>query len=390
MRNRFVLGFVLGIVATFVTVICIGLGWYFSNEGTPATVSYKTSEKADYIEQIMKAYYLEDIDDKAIEEGVYEGVVSGLGDPYSEYYTAEEYQAMIEESTGIYYGIGALVSQDINTKIITVINPFEDQPADKAGMKKGDIIYKVDDEDVTAQSVDEVVKKLKGEKGTVVKVTVYREEEGKYIDLEITRDEVNVPTVSHKIIDKKNKIGYVQISQFEQVTTEQFRAAMKDLKKKGMKAVIFDVRDNPGGMYDVVCDMLDDILPEGTLVYTMDKYENKQEQKSDKNSIDVPIVVLQNGNSASASEIFAGAIQDYKAGTIVGTQSFGKGIVQTILPLGDGSAVKLTIEKYYTPNGVNIHGTGITPDKVVEFDAKAKEDTQLNEALNILKNELKK
>lgn len=390
MRNRFVLGFVLGIVATFVTVICIGIGWHFSSGGLSTSVSDKTSQKADYIEQVMKAYYLEDIDDKAVEEGVYKGIVAGLGDPYSEYYTVEEYKAMIEENTGIYYGIGALVSQDVNTKIITVINPFKNQPADKAGMKKGDIIYKVDDEDITTQSVDEVVKKLKGEKGTVVKVTVYREDEGKYIDLKITRDEVNVPTVSYKLIDKKNKIGYVQISQFEQVTTKQFREAIKALKKKGMKAVVFDVRDNPGGMYDVVCEILDDLLGKGTLVYTMDKYENKQEVTSDADALDMPMVVLQNGNSASASEIFAGAIQDFEAGEVVGTQSYGKGIVQTILPLSDGSAIKLTIEKYYTPKGVNIHGTGITPDKVVEYDAEAKEDTQLKEALGILKKKLKK
>ncbi len=390
MKNRFVLGFILGIVASFVTAISIGLGLYFSNENKTGPVSEKTSRKADFIEKIMKAYYLEDIDEKAIEEGVYEGIVAGLGDPYSEYYTAEEYKALMEETAGVYYGIGALVSQDVNTKIITVINPFENQPADKAGMKKGDIIYKVDDEDITNQSVDEVVKKLKGEKGTNVKITVYREETGKYIDLNIARDEVNVPTVDYKIIDNKNKIGYVKITQFEQVTIEQFRKAIKDLKKKGMKAVVFDVRDNPGGLYNVVCEILDDILAEGTLVYTMDKYENKQEVTSDKDSLNIPMVVLQNNNSASASEIFAGAIQDFKAGTIVGTQSFGKGIVQTILPLSDGTAVKLTIEKYYTPNGVNIHGKGITPDKVVELTAEDKEDVQLNEALKILKKELKK
>lgn len=390
-KNRFVLGFVIGMVASFVTVGCIGAGIFFSEKELDVSneVVDNTSNKIKYIEEIIDAYYLDDVDEKALEEGIYEGLVAGLGDPYSEYYTAEEYKALMEETSGQYYGIGALVSQNVETNLITVINPFEDQPADKAGMKKGDIIVKVDGEDITAQSVDEVVKKLKGDQGTQVVVTVYREEAKKYLDLTITRDEVNVPTVEYKMVDKKNKIGYIQITQFEQVTTEQFREALTSLQSQGMKAVIFDVRDNPGGLYNVVCDILDDILSEGTLVYTLDKNGYKDEVTSDADCINIPIVVLQNGNSASASEIFAGAIQDYEAGTVIGQQSFGKGIVQSILSLSDGSAIKLTIQKYYTPNGVNIHGTGITPDVVIEDNVDTKEDEQLNKAIETLRKQVK-
>ena len=221
---------------------------------------------------------------------------------------------------------------------------------------------------------------MKGEKGTTVDITVYRESEKKYIDFTITRDQVNEPTVEYKMLDKKKKIGYIQISQFEEVTYDQFTKALDDLKKQGMKAVIFDVRSNPGGLYEIVCKMLDEILPEGNLVSTKDKYGNEEKQTSDSKCLGMPMVVLQNKDSASASEIFAGAIQDFNAGKIVGTQSFGKGIVQTILPLSDGSAVKLTVQDYYTPSGKNIHGKGITPDVEAELEENATSDTQLEKA----------
>ena len=243
----------------------------------------------------------------------------------------------------------------------------------------------MEDKEVTGEDLNNVVAKMKGEKHTKVKINIYRASEKKYMDVEVTRDEVNVPTVEYKMLDKKAGIGYIQITQFEQVTDKQFSVALADLKKQGMKSVIFDVRDNPGGLYDVVCNILDELLPEGTLVYTMDKDGKKVEQTSDAKSVNIPIVVLQNENSASASEIFAGAIQDFGAGKIVGTQSFGKGIVQSILPLSDGSAVKLTVEKYYTPKGVNIHGKGITPDVVIEAGEDEKKDLQLEKAVETIK-----
>ena len=372
-----------------IVVACIGIGLHFSKEQieSSTSISDKVSKKLDFLEKLIDSKYLEKADEEELEENVYKGLLEGLDDPYSVYYTSEEYAALMEETSGTYCGIGALVSQSADTGAITAINVFDDSPAMKAGMKDGDIIYKIEDEEVTGQDLNTVVAKMKGEKGTKVKINVYRSSEKKYIDLEITRDEINVPTVEYKMLDKKNGIGYIQITQFEEVTYDQFTAALDDLKKQGMKSVIFDLRDNPGGLYNIVCEMLDDLLPEGTIVYTMDKEGNKEEQTSDARCLDMPMVVLQNENSASASEIFAGAIQDFGAGKIVGTQSFGKGIVQSIIPLSDGSAVKLTVEKYYTPKGVNIHGTGITPDVAVEAGEDEKTDDQLQKAIEVIKSE---
>lgn len=372
-----------------IVAICVGIGINAvkTETGSKTTISSEVSGKLDFLKDVIDLKYLEKTDEKTLEENIYKGLLQGLNDPYSVYYTKDEYDALKEETSGSYCGIGALVSQNADTGVITAINVFKGSPAEKAGMKNGDIIYKVEDKEVTGEDLNNVVAKMKGEKDTKVKINVYRTSEKEYIDLEITRDKVDVPTVEHKMLDKSKGIGYIQITQFEEVTYDQFKEALDDLKKRGMKSVIFDLRNNPGGLYDTVCEMLDDLLPEGTLVYTKDKDGNKQEKKSDANFLDMPMVVLQNENSASASEIFAGAIQDFGAGKIVGTQSFGKGIVQSIIPLSDGSAVKLTVEKYYTPKGVNIHGKGITPDVKVEISKDGKKDNQLQKAIEVIEKE---
>lgn len=388
-KTRFVPGFLLGMFAMLVVVAGIGVGIYFSdvdiNTTKETTATGRAEKKLKALEKIIDAYYLEDTDAEKLEEGLYKGLFAGIGDPYSVYYTKEEYEELQQSTSGKYYGIGALVSQNIKTNIVTISKVFKDAPADKAGMKAQDMISKVDDVDVSGKEVDEVVSMMKGEKGTKVKVTVYRESEKKYVDLIITRDEVKVPTIEYKMLDKKKKIGYIQITEFDEVTGEQFTKAVEKLKKEGMKKVVFDVRDNPGGSYSTVCEILDEILPAGTLVYTKDKYGNEEKQESDASCLNIPMVVLQNENSASASEIFAGAIQDFGAGKIIGTQSFGKGIVQQIVPLNDGSAIKLTVEKYYTPSGENIHGKGITPDVKVEAGDDETKDTQLEQAIKELK-----
>lgn len=388
-KTKFLPGFLTGAFVMLIVAICVGFGINAvkTETGSKTNISSEVSGKLDFLKDVIDLKYLEKTDEKTLEENIYKGLLQGLNDPYSVYYTKDEYDALKEETSGSYCGIGALVSQNADTGVITAINVFKGSPAEKAGMKNGDIIFKVEDKEVTGEDLNNVVAKMKGEKDTKVKINVYRTSEKEYIDLEVTRDKVDVPTVEHKMLDKSKGIGYIQITQFEEVTYDQFKEALDDLKKQGMKSVIFDLRNNPGGLYDTVCEMLDDLLPEGTLVYTKDKDGNKQEKKSDANFLDMPMVVLQNENSASASEIFAGAIQDFGAGKIVGTQSFGKGIVQSIIPLSDGSAVKLTVEKYYTPKGVNIHGKGITPDVKVEISKDGKKDNQLQKAIEVIEKE---
>lgn len=332
---------------------------------------YKEIEKKlSEIDGLLDKYYLneDEIDTQTMEDSIMKGYVSGLGEKYTAYYTADEFNALKESTSGEYKGIGVMVSQNIDTKTITVIRVFKDNPGAKAGLKAGDILYKVDDEDITGKDVDLVVSKIKGEEGTEVKLTVYRPDTEEYIDMTMKRESIKEPTVEYEM--KEDNIGYVSISSFEEVTEDQFNAALEDLIGQGMKGLVVDLRNNPGGVLDTVCNMLDRILPKDQLlVYTVDKNGNKEEIVSkNEDTLDMPIAVVVNGNSASASEVFTGALKDYGKAVIVGETTFGKGIVQTIIPLSDGSALKMTTSRYYTPNGVCIHGIGIVPDIQIAAD----------------------
>lgn len=351
--------------------------------------------KMELLMYLVDQYYMNDISVEDMRVGAYKGLLDGLGDPYTCYYTKEEYDSLMESTKGTYCGIGAVVQQNTKTMYITIVKPYVDGPAYNAGMLPGDIIYKVDDVDVTGMEVDNVVSMMKGDAGTVVKVTVVREGVSDPIELTITRAKIEIETVEYEMLD--NNIGYVQVSGFDEPTSGQFKEAIKDLQAQGMKGLVIDLRDNGGGLLTTVVDMLDYILPEGMIVYTEDKYGNKEEYRgTDADVLDMPMTVLINGNSASASEIFAAAIQDYEAATLVGTISFGKGIVQSILPLTDGSAVKITIARYFTPKGVCIHGIGVTPDVEVELDDALKQlvviphdtDNQLQTAIRLLLDEI--
>ncbi len=352
--------------------------------------------KLTLLQKMIDTYYLEEVDTDAFATGIYRGFVSSLDDPYSTYFTKEEYDNLMESSSGVYHGIGAVVSQDVRTGIITIVKPYKEGPAYKAGMLPDDILYKIEGEEVTGKDLSEVVSKIKGKAGTEVNVTIYREGVSDAMDLTIVRQKINIPTIEHEMLE--NDIGYIQILEFDEITVSQFKDAIKDLENKGMKGLVVDVRDNPGGLLDSVVDILDRLLPKGLIVYTEDKYNKRIDEsavKSDK--FDKPLVVLINGNSASASEIFAGALQDYEKATVVGTTSFGKGIVQRVLPLSDGTAIKLTISKYFTPKGRNIHGTGIVPDIEVELDDELRQlitipkdqDNQLQKAIETLRNQIK-
>lgn len=361
-----------------------GLGNASIGNGT--IITPEVAQKAESIQKVIDAYYLEEENVADVKEGVYKGMVDALGDPYSVYFTKEEYDAFKESYTGEYCGIGASLLQDAETGIITIVKAFEGSPAKEAGMMTDDILYKVNGEEVTGQDLSEVVSKVKGVENTTVNITIVRENEE--IEMEVTRKTISIPTVESKMLE--DNIGYILISEFDEVTTTQYAEAYNSLKSQGMKSLIVDLRNNPGGGLSVVAQILDSILPEGMIVYHEDKNGQREEFKSDEeHKIDIPLVVLVNGNSASASEIFAGAVKDYGIGTLIGTKTFGKGVVQQMLDLGDGSAMKVTISKYYTPSGICIHGTGIEPDIKLEFDAEAykkdESDNQLQKAIEVLK-----
>ena len=337
--------------------------------------------------QIIEAYYYQPVAVEDLQEGLYKGIMSAVGDPYTCYYTPEEYDALNESTSGTYCGIGAYVSQNVNTMIITIVKPFVDGPAYKAGMRAEDVIYKVDGIDVTSMDINNVVAMMKGPEGTQVVVTVYRD--GEYIDLTITRAFITVPTVEHEM--KDGNIGYIQVSSFDEVTGPQFISAVDDLTSKGMKGLIIDLRDNTGGLLMTCIDMADYILDQDKLiVYTKDRDGLGDNFYSDDgHSVNVPIVILINGYSASASEVFTGALKDHGVAYTIGTKSFGKGIVQSILPLTDGSAVKLTTSSYFCPSGVCVHGVGIEPDTEVILDKEAEEDNQIKAAIEYLQKNIR-
>lgn len=351
--------------------------------GQSADNTAEAETKLQYLKALIDEYFIEDIDEEKLTEGIYKGYIDGLEDPYSVYYDEEETREMNETTSGEYQGVGFVVSQDKDTEIITVLQVYEDSPAQEAGIKDGDILYKVDGEELSGLDLTEVVRKIKGEEGTEVELTVLRGDNAEEVTVTAVRRTIEAQTVSHEM--KENGVGYIRISEFDSVTYEQYKTALEDLEANGMQSLIVDLRSNPGGNLVTVCDILDLMLPEGTIVYTEDKNGNKKYYKDTKNEqLDMPLCVLVNGNSASAAEILSGAIKDDKAGTLVGETTFGKGIVQGFFEVGDGSYVKLTYSSYYTPAGHNIHKKGIKPDVEVKDNMKTKADEQLNKAISIL------
>lgn len=352
--------------------------------------SKEIDNKISGLRELIDARYLGEVDDSELEEGLYKGLISGLEDPYSVYYDEEETKKLVEATEGEYDGIGAVLTQNMDTGIITLVQIYEDSPAMEAGLKDEDILYKVGDMEVTGKDLTEVVSHIKGEKGTEVSLTVLRGENNEEVTVTAVRNTIQAQTIEYEM--KDDKIGYIEVSEFDLVTYAQYEDALTDLEGKGMKGLIVDLRNNPGGNLKTVCDMLDLMLPEGLIVYTEDKEGNREEMESDEErQFHLPMVVLMNGNSASASEIYAGAIQDYGIGKIVGTQSYGKGVVQQIFDLKDGTCVKLTIAEYFTPKGRNINGTGITPDVEVEYEKNEEDpeaDNQLDKAVEVLKEQL--
>lgn len=346
-----------------------------------------SEEKVEALKKLIDEKYMGEVDEDALKEGLYKGYVQGLDDPYSVYYDEEETKELYETTEGEYSGIGAVLSQDLKSGVITLVQIYEDSPADKAGLKDEDILTKVGTLDVTGMDLSEVVTYIKGEKGTEVELTVLRGEDADEVTVTAVRDTVEAQTVEYEMLE--DQIGYLAVSEFDSVTYGQYEEALEALSDQGMEGLVVDLRNNPGGNLNTVCDMLDLVLPEGTIVYMEDKEGKRQTYSSDDaHQLDVPMAVLVNGNSASASEIYAGAIQDHEAGTIVGTQTYGKGVVQQIFDLGDGTSVKLTIAEYFTPKGRSINGEGVTPDLEVEYELDEKDpeaDNQLEAAAEAVK-----
>lgn len=393
----FASGMIIGAVSAFMAVIllilsvaavCIAKGYihigvngdvYIQSDAVTDSdgIGSEVEGKLNAIDSVLESFYFGDVDDETAKDNIYKAYLSSYGDKYTMYYTADEYKALKESTNGKFYGIGA-VCQLSGEGGVLLVDVYDNGAGYQAGLRSGDRVVNVDGRDITDMELSSAVALIKGDKGTSVTLEVIRGTER--LTFSAVRDAVEAKTVSYTLLD--NNIGYLSISQFEEVTTKQFKAAVEDLQSQGMKGLVIDIRNNPGGLLDTVVGMLKYMLPDGLIVYTEDKQGNKKEYKGqDNDEFNLPLAVIVNGNSASASEIFAGAIQDYGKGTIIGTQTYGKGIVQTVKPLTDGSAIKFTIAKYFTPKGQDIHGKGVTPDMVVEYDTDADVDTQLDAAI---------
>lgn len=352
-------------------------------------VSLGTVYKLSQLKGLIDENYLGKADGEELKEGIYKGYLEALDDPYSIYYDAQETKQLNERLSGQFNGIGALLTQDKDTGVITLIRIYKDSPAMDAGLKDGDILYQIEGRDVTGEDLNQVVNDIKGDRGTKVNLTVIRGSDDQQITVNVTRDVVEKQTVDSRML--ADGIGYLAVSEFDSVTYSQYKEALDDLENQGAGSLVIDLRNNPGGNLDIVCEMLDLILPKGVIVYTEDKNGERKEYTSDSNQqVKMPIAVLMNGQSASASEIFAAAVQDYDRGEIVGTQSYGKGVVQKLYDLMDGSCVKLTSAEYFTPKGRRINGKGVTPDVEVEYEYDPNHpeaDHQLEKAIETLKTE---
>lgn len=415
-KSSFIRGALLGVVLASIILVILFLTLFVVEsrryeEKIAELSAYRAIEKIDtaenqlitsyfadkaemiYSSVIRQFYFDEDIDTELMRDNMYKAIIASLGDKYAEYYTAEELEDLFTDSEGVYYGIGSYVMMDEESGYPMLSGVFADSPASKAGLRDGDIITEVDGESILGLTLTEAVNLIKGPENTDVELTVYRESQSEYLHVTVTRAKVESPTVVYSM--KDNEVGYLQITEFDDVTARQFHDAYKDLNSQGMKALIIDLRSNGGGNLDTVLAISEELLPEGIITYTVDKEGNREEYRSTgKNAIDIPVVVLTNGYTASASELLTGALHDYDLATVIGTNTYGKGIVQTVYPFSDGSGVKFTTSRYYTPNGVCIHEVGIAPDVELEFDSELyygdeKIDNQLEYAIEYLSKKIK-
>ncbi|WP_147565623.1 S41 family peptidase [Clostridium tyrobutyricum] len=388
-KKKWIFGIVFIIIATNIATMFGTYSFWQIREGN----AISKFEKIFEVRNTLYKYYDGKINDSVLLEGALKGMTSSLKDPYTVFMNKKEFNDFNTETEGNYSGIGIQVASKDNK--IQIQQVFEDSPSKKAGLMTNDVIEKVNGISVSGNELEKAVSIMKGKEGTEVKLTLFRKNKGSF-DVKVKRAKVNMVTVTGEIVN--NNVGYIQVSMFDENTAKNFKKELTLLKSKGMKSLIIDLRDNPGGVLDQCVSMVSNFLPSGKVVVsTIDKYNNKKEYKSEGgNFYNMPITVLTNGNSASASEIFSGAIRDYKLGTLVGEKTFGKGVVQTMFDTGEGTALKVTISKYYTPSGENIHKKGIKPNVQVVYPDSLKNkpydrnsDPQFIKALQIAESKIK-
>lgn len=390
-RSAVIMAVIVGIVSSLLTltIVSVTLGLHlFDIDGAQDELPVSEFSR---VEEIIKQNYLREFNMEDLQYAGLKAMVAALGDPYSVYYTPEEFAAFKQEASGEYYGLGMVISKEEATGLAKVDYFFEGSSAEEAGIRVGDYIISVDGEDVTDMSLQEIGKLCIGEEGTTLILGVLRGEES--FEFEVVRRAVARDMVKYKMLP--DGIGYMQIIQFGGNCEEHFNKAMSYFEEQGAKGIVIDLRDNPGGYLNTVVKVLDRLLPEGTLVYTEDKYGRRETWSSDANCIDLPISVVVNGNTASAAEIFAGAVQDFGYGPVVGTRTYGKGVVQVVIPIQTtGAGLKLTTSQYFTPNGRTIDRNGIYPDHYIDIQQEFRDDpssytfeqdAQINKAVELLK-----
>lgn len=396
-KKHIVLTAVITAIATSATVIpATALITYYARDFIAAG-SDNPDMKVSAVADMINKYGLFDVDTDKMRDYALIGMSAAVDDPYTAYYPKDEFQSYRENITTSYVGIGATIGADVEHNCLVIISPMEDSPAEKAGVKSGDILVAVDGTAYFSNGVSDAANYLKrGEEGTTAVLTLEREGKGRF-ELTVERQKIVKITVKSKML--ADGVGYLRITGFEasldkasKDTYQDFCEHLDALKTAGMSSLIIDIRDNPGGDLNIVCEIADKLLPEGMITYTEDKYGNKRELKSDNEELGMPMAILVNGGSASASEILTGALKDNGKATVIGTKTFGKGIVQTVFPFSDGSGMSLTTAKYYTPSGVCIHGIGIEPDIAIEMNTdkaiselSESEDIQLQKAMEVLK-----
>ena len=387
-------------LTAFITfLITTIVGYHYITNGNGKLMLLGTDVADENIETLLQTYrelidkyYLGEVNEEDLKEGAVRGYIEGLGDPYTEYISKEEMEEYMQDTLGNYVGIGIYMTTNTKNGHIVVLATMKGSPAENAGLKPGDEIIGVDGEDCTTKNSTEVSNKIKGEEGTTVKLEILRDNQT--LNFEVKRENIKVNPVEGKVVN--NNIGYIKFTSFDETTAEDFKTTYEQLASQNIQSLIIDLRNNGGGLVDQAVDIADYFLEKGQVViYEVDKNGNEQAEMSENDPIiNMPVVILTNENTASASEILAGSLKDYGKATIVGTTTYGKGVIQQILSFKDGSGLKITTEEYQTPNHNKINKIGIEPDEVVELpdtvenelDVPEDQDTQLQKAIEILKN----